>query len=332
MKSRLASGLLWPLPGLLGKERQTNERGKVPALVVGLAAGLRTEGVVSDLRLIERESPEDWIERAKEEHKPIRTFCLFSGGSDSLALAHRCREHYDELVHIDTGTAVPGVLEHVQKCAEDLGKPLQVLGYEFDAYRLLVTGGTDPTGREWHPLGFPGPGQHNRAYNRLKERQLERLLRETKEGHPRNSRVLALTGIRRDESARRSTRQPLTRKGSMAFCNPLIEWTNKEMATYRTDNGLRLSDVAALIHRSGECNCGSYADAGEREMLQSLFPEWWNERIAPLEEACREKGIKNCVWGANRGEAAVEAGPLCSSCEAMIEGQQQIALAEGGSE
>lgn len=279
---------------------------------------------MADLTLLPRETPEDWIEKARAEHDPIRTFCLFSGGSDSLVLAHRCRDHYDELVHIDTGTAVPGVQDHVRQCAEDLGKPLRILSQDFDAFRLLVLGGTDGKGREWHVLGFPGPGQHGRAYNRLKERCLEQLLRETKEGHPRTARVLALTGIRQAESTRRANRKPINRKGSMIFCNPLIEWSNEEMADYRDRYGLRLSDVAALLHRSGECNCGCFADEDEREMLQSLWPEWFEERIASVEREAEAMGLPCARWGGNRGEAPAEAGPLCSSCEVMIEGQQRL--------
>ena len=274
---------------------------------------------MSDLRLIERESPEDWIEKAKAEHDPIKTFCLFSGGSDSLVVAHRCRDYYDELVYIDTTTAVPGVQEHVERCAVDLDKPLRVLKPEFDAFQMLVLGGTDPDGNEWKPLGFPGPGQHNRAYNRLKERPLRKLLKETKVGHPKHARVLALSGIRRDESARRSSRLPITREGSMVFCSPLIEWSNAEMAAYRLKHKLRLSDVAAMLHRSGECQCGSFADKGEREMLISLYPEWWEERIAPIEREAQAMGLEYSTWGSGRPDNPVAAGPMCSSCELRFE-------------
>ncbi len=281
-----------------------------------------------DGRLIPRITPDEWIERAKAEHKPIRTFCLFSGGSDSLVVAHRCRDHYDELIHIDTGTSTPGVQDHVRKCADELDKPLRIIGQDFDAYRLLVLGGTDRKGNTWDPLGFPGPNQHGRAYNRLKERPLEQLLRDTKEGHPRTARVLAISGIRRAESSRRSNRQPVNRKGSMVFVNPVIEWTNDEMAAYREDHGLRLSEVAALLHRSGECNCGAYADADEREMLRSLWPEWFEERIGSIEREAQAMGLRFCKWGAGREELdrglMEDTGPLCSSCDAMLERQQTI--------
>ena len=275
---------------------------------------------MSDLRLIPRETPEDWIEKAKAEHDPIRTFCLFSGGSDSLVLAHRCRDHYDELVHIDTGTAVPGVQDHVRKCADDLGKPLRILGHDFDAYRLLVLGGTDESGKDWQPLGFPGPAQHGRTYTRLKERLLERLLRETKEGHPRNARVVALSGVRQAESSRRANRHPITRRGSLVFVNPLIEWTNAEMADYRDQHDLQLSEVSAILHRSGECQCGAFAAEDEREMLRSLWPEWFDKRIGSMEREAQELGLKFSTWGAGRGDpVSGPSGELCSSCDALAE-------------
>lgn len=289
---------------------------------------------MNDLRLIDnRESPEELIRRSRERHDPIRTFCLFSGGSDSLVVAHRCRDHYDELIHIDTGTAAPGVQDHVKRCAEDLGKPLQIResfteeekaayreehGRELNAYRLLVLGGVDWKGDEWEVDGFPGPSQHPRAYNRLKTRALDLLLRETKEGHPRTARVMALAGIRRDESKRRQNRPAENMRGSLVFCNPLVEWTNREMANYRAENDLRLSDVAALLHRSGECNCGCFADEGEREMLKSLWPEWFEETIGCLEREAEEMGLACPLWGGNREQPAVRGGELCSSCDAML--------------
>lgn len=276
---------------------------------------------MSQLRTIDIETPEDWIERAKAEHNPIRTFCLFSGGSDSLVVAHRCRDHYDELVFIDTQTAVPGVIDHVKKCAADLDKPLRILTQDFDVYEYLILGGTDPRGNEWQPLGFPGPGQHNRTYNRLKERALRRLMKDAKTGQPHNARVLGLSGIRRDESARRQGRMPLTRQGSFAFCNPLIDWTDAQMSDYRVEHNLRLSDISALLHRSGECNCGAFRTEGEREMLASLWPKWWHDRIEVLEQKAEDAGLRYCRWGGfdrdgNRasGEAS-KAGPLCSQCQ-----------------
>lgn len=290
--------------------------------------------MIEQTRLIPGLDPDALIEEAKAEHSPIATFCLFSGGGDSLVTAHRCRDHYEELVFIDTGTAVPGVLDFVEECAEWLDKPLRVMRQDFDAYRLLVLGGEDWKGDSWQGLGFPGPAQHGRAYNRLKERCLEALLREAKRGHPRTARVMALTGVRRAESARRSKREPINRKHAMVFVNPLIDWTDAEMARYKADHALPVSDVTALLHRSGECNCGAFAEPGEREMLRDLWPEWFEERIGAMEREAEARGLPFCRWGAGRGVVPVEpAGELCSTCEfrqmAIIEGGEDADIQEG---
>lgn len=259
---------------------------------------------------------------------PISTVCLLSGGGDSTVTAHRCRELYDELAYIDTGTALPGVREFVVEFARWLDKPLRILE-SGDAYRELVLGNdrwwafcrrerrcgesitdfvvrTTPHRRRGDglgnaPQGFPGPGGgHRAAYSRLKERQIEALLRELKRGHGRRTRVAFLSGARRYESRRRSMTQGIDgwrlRKAQL-WINPLNEWRNEEMAAYRREHGIPQSDVAALLHRSGECNCGAYMSVSEVQDVRVLFPDWHRMTIAPLEASAREIGLPRHVWG-----------------------------------
>lgn len=283
------------------------------------------------LSLAPAADPDRLVTEAKLRWNPITTVCLFSGGSDSTAVAHRCHALYDALCYVDTGTAVeegpggPSVLAHVQAVAAWLEKPLVVMA-AGDAYRKMVLGGQlvrrgalAGTAERGH--GFPGPGQHGKAYSRLKERALEDLARETKRGHPRAASVLLLSGVRRAESRRRAKRMPLTERGSRKFVNPLIDWSNQAVARYRRTHQLPQSDVSALLHRSGECNCGAYASAqDERKMLSSLFPNTWG-RIAGLEAEAQAKGIRWCRWGGydlagNRASdiSRERVGELCQSC------------------
>jgi 3'-phosphoadenosine 5'-phosphosulfate sulfotransferase (PAPS reductase)/FAD synthetase len=304
--------------------------------------------------------PEELIAEARRRWQPIRTYCLFSGGGDSGVLAHRCRDHYDELLYIDTGTAIPttdqprivGVEDYVRSVAASLDKPLMIRR-SGEAYRNLVLGSelwwqrfraaaplrgsltvdqmiaedkrAGRTASKLYgqaPLGFPGPGQHGRAYSRLKERRIEEVLREAKVGHPRTSKVLFLSGARQAESRRRSKRDPLTGRRAAKFCSPLIDWTAGQMADYRSRFGLPQSDVAALLHRSGECNCGAFAQADEeRAMMRAFWPKWWAEGIEALEAEAEALGIRWCRWGGfdlagNRatGSSRAKAGLLCASC------------------
>lgn len=285
-------------------------------------------GSVTDMLPGLAADPDDVIREARELHKPVRSFCLFSGGHDSTVLAHRCREHYDELAFIDTGTALPGVREFVEEfAAETIGKPLRILE-AGDAYRVLVVGG-EWRGKLWEPQGFPGPAAHNVAYQRLKKYQVEALVRDAKaEFAPgdRRARVMLLTGTRRGESARRARTQtaPYRRDGGQLWVNPPIDWPNERMRAYRLEHALPESDVAALMHRSGECNCGAFATPGERGELRSLFGRWFEENIAPLERRAEELGLPCARWGDRPREVAAPAGPMCSDCQLRIDDLEQI--------
>jgi 3'-phosphoadenosine 5'-phosphosulfate sulfotransferase (PAPS reductase)/FAD synthetase len=240
-------------------------------------------------------------------------------------LAHRCRDHYDGLAFIDTGTAVPGVVEFAHDFARWIDKPLRVL-HAGDAYRRLVLGGTvRRSGKVDPPLGFPGPAMHTRCYKALKESQLRVLLRESKVGHSRRARVLFLSGVRRAESRRRANRPAIDRlRGTAAvFVNPLIEWTDLDMRRYRRRHHIPESDAAALMHRSGECNCGAFASAAqERATLKALYPDFFRS-IEALEAEAEAAGLRWCRWGGydRDGNRATDARPrqapglLCESCD-----------------
>lgn len=339
---------------------------------------------IAEARLFGNRTPESVIDDAEKHHGPFTSrVCLFSGGNDSLATAHRCRDSYDILVWVDTRTPVPGVEAHVRTAAEWVGKPLEIYRAAEDEYERIVLGspefrdafklaqqlrerervavqakrdefrvgidlGQPPevppsltanvfaesfredfkSRGETPPksaLGFPGPMQHTRCYVNLKERAIEEMLRQHK-GDARDSRVLALTGIRRAESKRRRNRADITKRGALIFANPLIDWTTPDLHRYREKHELPESDVAALLHRSGECNCGAYAAPGEREMLRSLWPDWFEATIAPLEREAEEMGLPVCKWGAGRdfidarkAHGAAEDEVLCSDCQLRLD-------------
>jgi 3'-phosphoadenosine 5'-phosphosulfate sulfotransferase (PAPS reductase)/FAD synthetase len=300
---------------------------------------------------------DELVAEAKARWSPVKTYCLFSGGGDSGVLAHRCRDQYDELLYLDTGTAIPttpgitGVEDHVRSFADWLEKPLAIRR-SGDAYRTMVLGddlwwerfrataarrrrpltigqmvaADKLAGRSSSkqygqaPLGFPGKGQHGRAYTRLKERRIEEALRQAKQGHARTSKVLFLSGIRRGESRRRAKREPLSGRRAAKFCSPLIDWTARDMGHYRSRFDLPASEVAALLHRSGECNCGAFAQAeDERKMMRAFWPEWW-ALIEALEAEAEARGIRWCRWGGydldgNQAAGSKEkVGPLCANC------------------
>lgn len=258
-------------------------------------------------------TPEQIMQEANEHGPFVARICLFSGGGDSTVALHYALAHdlADEAAFVDTGTALPGVREHVVKVCEDWNVPLTI--WEAgDAFEQMVM---NPK------RGFPGPGQHPRAYQQLKERQLRKLVASKKQ--KRLDRVLFVSGVRRHESKRRASRPHVSRTGAVVWASPLTDWTDERMAAYKREHRLPVSDVAALMHMSGECGCGAFAAPGEREMRCQLFPEWgeWLERLEARAEAA---GVQHCRWGGPDGKAEI-GGPMCSSCQTALDLRSDVA-------
>jgi len=170
----------------------------------------------------EKKSAKKIIERAVEEHEPRLQFALFSGGGhDSLASTHwAMRNGADAVVHINTGIGIPQTRRFVRDCAVEFGWPL----LEYQARKNTKADGTPDPQRyeelvlEW---GFPGPSHHGKMYARLKDRQIQRLMRDFREH--RGQRQLLITGLRRDESDRRMAyTDPIDRKGGSGMGKPVI--------------------------------------------------------------------------------------------------------------
>lgn len=266
------------------------------------------------------------LDIAIAEHKPLRVFALFSGGGDSLVAAHIAARdaRFSGCVFIDTGTSIPGVKDHVKAVCNERGWPLHVI-QSAQTYEDMIRG-----------HGLPGPGQHPTAYVRLKEKALDAFVRELcprckkSERHSKHATILWVSGARADESVRRMGNSAafVQRDGSQIWVNPILDWDEAMCAAYRERFDLRKSDIAALIHRSGECNCGTYAQPGERAMLRSLFPEF-AAQMDGWETLAVEHGHDNAaVWGQrptkqvarDQVELVPRAGELaCSDCAGQME-------------
>lgn len=264
------------------------------------------------------EQAHDILNRALEDHNPTHVFLLTSGGNDSVVPLHLFRDHprVTAAVHIDTGIRVPDVEPHVRRTCEAFSVPLLVYRAEENT---RADGTPDPQryGDIVTKHGFPGPAQHSIMYARLKQRQVERLVRDHKSR--RGDRVALVTGVRKAESARRMGYvREVTRVGAQVWVAPVLNWRDADMALYREHYALPRNPVADALGMSGECLCGAFAKPGELARLEAHYPEV-AERIKCIE---RDSG---CLWGweegppaqwieARRGQEAFDFHPLCSSC------------------
>jgi 3'-phosphoadenosine 5'-phosphosulfate sulfotransferase (PAPS reductase)/FAD synthetase len=260
--------------------------------------------------------PHQIIARALDrfDGRILRRTALLSGGNDSTVLTHWLWHHnyIDEALHIDTGTGIYQTGLFVRRFCQRHAIPLQVYHAAPGEYRRMVTNLIG---------GFPGPAKHSLAYQRLKERPLKRYIADIKDGHARNSKVILFTGVRRSESRRRmGTTKEIDEHGAAVWVAPLIDWLASDLRDWRAEHGLAESDVAALLHLSGECMCGSFMKPGERDDLAWAYPEklrW----IEGLEAWARTLGIVRDRWGGEPGDAQPSgaAGLMCSDCQLRLE-------------
>lgn len=244
-------------------------------------------------------------------HRVAGIVVLFSGGSDSTVLAHLFRDRASHFGHANTTIGIESTREFVRRMSAVWGKPL-IEKLPPTTYRDLVI-----------ERGFPGPGQHYKMYQRLKERGLRQIRRELVK-LPRRERVIFLAGRRRDESNRRMNVPEMEREGSVVWVSPLFDWTNGEMAAYRKLHDLPRSEASEMIHMSGECLCGAFAGPDELNEIGFFFPDV-KATINALELEVRAAGHTEpkCVWGwggdptrLRQFRVDLAAGRLCSSCDA----------------
>lgn len=242
----------------------------------------------------------------KSGHRIAGICLLFSGGNDSTTLAHLFKDVADCAVHINTGIGIERTRQFVRETCEDWGLPLiEERPPSGSTYEELVV-----------ERGFPGPAQHWKMYQRLKERGL-RQVRRRFVVNPRKERVLFLAGRRRDESKRRQNVVAHERVGSTVWASPFVNWTNADLNAYRAVNDVPRNEVADLIHMSGECLCGAFAKKEELDEIGFWFPDVRAD-IDALEAKVKEAGIPeprcHWGWGATKHIKPSKTGAMCSSC------------------
>lgn len=234
----------------------------------------------------------DVLQQAVEQYDPKYIIAMFSGGHDSLVATHVAMQHprFSFAAHMNTGIGIEQTREFVRDTCEAWG--IELREYRADEY-VRADGKRDPQCYEdiVTEYGFPGPGQHQKMYIRLKERPLTQMIRDLDRN--RMDRVLLVTGVRSDESTRRIAHvEPIQKWGSKIWVAPIWDWTKRDCNEYIREHSLKRNWVSDILHMSGECLCGAYAHDGELDEIRTWFPE-----TAAKIERIQERVMQRFPWG-----------------------------------
>lgn len=234
-----------------------------------------------------------------EQLKPKLVVGLMSGGDDSIPaclIASKCQQ-FDGILHVNTGIGIEDTRTHVRSVCSEMGWKL----WEYKASENTKADGTpDPMDYEAIVLkhGFPGAFGHRMMYSKLKERQLRRFKRDQgiSGAGKKKQRVLFVSGVRKQESARRKKTVPtelISLTPSEIWAAPIREWDRKDCREAREVAGIPRNPVSFNIHKSGECLCGAFAKKGELAEIEFFYPET-GRYLRDLERRAKEAGHN---WG-----------------------------------
>lgn len=240
---------------------------------------------------------EDVIRDVFAEFEISHVVAAFSGGDDSVVATHWAMNRFPDAVVMigDTQIGLQKTRDHQEAVVQQ---------NNWHRERVSPTPEGPPRGwdREWIDggtsyeefalnHGFPGNQQHARMYQRLKQRafrKIKPLLGQRKRG----SRILVISGIRRDQSAIRAGYQRAYQEEPtecFVWANPFYYCSKQDFEVYRQEFGLPRNPVKSLVGISGECECGAHAVKGEREAITKAEPAFADYLFGDLEKRVMER-------------------------------------------
>lgn len=230
------------------------------------------------------------IDKAIADYQPYAIVLMLSGGDDSMAALHACKQlgvKIDFIMHGVTGTGIEETHEFVK----------HVVSNEPSRYIEANAGSTyiDYVLRK----GFFGVGEtaHSYSYHMLKWTHFRREVSLNIRHKKRNRNILFISGARRQESENRMKTMinPIKRVGggSNIWVNIINEWPNHAPVDFLEGCGIKRNPVSILLCTSGECGCGTMQSPGDAVERGYHFPKWkqWLESVS---KAVRERGF---TWG-----------------------------------
>jgi len=235
------------------------------------------------------------------------SFCLFSGGRDSLVVTHKAMTQgkADTVIYLDTSSGLPQNREWIESTCRKYGWPLEV---------LEPTTSLEEFAKRY---GFPKGGSHSWAMRYFKEHSLGRRATEC-DGRPR-----FYSGVYADESQTRmdTVDSRTTKADRWDYVAPCHDWSDEDFEGYIADHGLTRNPHAKALGRSPDCYCLAYGSRDE--VLVDLRANGYNDHadhLLDLEKAVQaEIGTdKDYCWLGSEGLSS----PRLRALKAEADGRQ----------
>lgn len=254
------------------------------------------------------------IEQAIRDYQPYAIVMMFSGGNDSLTAYNVARALDVPLTHFLHGITGTGIPETTQFCRQ-IGEKSGLSYIEANAGKAFEKA-------VWK-RGFYGRGihAHKLVYHLLKKIEFERTISRNIRQGKRGRNVLLINGVRWQESANRARvqDQPIRADVSNIWVNIVNDWSRLDCANFLAD--YPRNPVTELLHRSGECMCGTMQSQEERKEAAFWFPHW-GKWLDELDRAIRDKfgwgwgePIPSWFSQSQKGQMFLpDFQPMCQNC------------------
>lgn len=249
----------------------------------------------SELTWVEPQTPEQIIQDLINNHKKKNFYVLFSGGKDSVCIAHYIASNYPEnfkgVVFTNTGISS----QITRKFVLDYCKKMN--------WRLHMTWARKPYYDIIMEHGFPNPKSHRIIMGYLKFQSWYYFLKNKKKDSA------FISGVRKKESWARNkirfyTKTPIDINAGLTFAKPFLYKNGSQLMEYFVKNGLKKSPAYDYFDKSGECWCGCFYNDWELKMIEKFDPFLF-QTIQWLEKQLQLNGTKEAkkfpYWGRSVG-------------------------------
>lgn len=205
------------------------------------------------------------MDEAIQKYNLDNLYVLFSGGKDSVCVAHFIATNYPKLfagcVFTNTGLATNQTRKFVIDYCKEMGWKLHMTWpSENERYYKIVMN-----------HGFARQGNHRLVMGYIKYHSWYYFLKEKITG---GQNACFISGVRKKESKIRDkkrlfTKTPVdTRSRYEIFVKPFLYKNGLQLWEYYNKYELKKSPAYEWLNKSGECLCGSFTEPWELMMLE----------------------------------------------------------------